>query len=98
MGISQQSTKPQVPRQHKLKMFKIIIIFLVLSISMLTLSAPATEPVPQIYQIPIPNCVCLAVYAPVCGSNSRTYSNNCEAGCDSVRVVCGDSCDSRTCN
>ena len=45
--ISQQSTQQQVPRQHKLKMFKIIItIFLVLSISMLTQSAPAAEPAP----------------------------------------------------
>ena len=93
--ISQQSTQQQVPRQHKLKMFKIIItIFLVLSISMLTQSAPAAEPVPQ----RDPFCLCPRLFAPVCGSNSRTYGNSCEAGCDSVRVVCGDSCDSRTCN
>jgi hypothetical protein len=32
-------------------------------------------------------CVCTALYAPVCGSNERTYSNACAAKCDSVAVV-----------
>eukprot|EP00775_Hariotina_reticulata_P004748 gene4748-4998_t len=42
-------------------------------------------------------CVCAAVYAPVCGDDSNTYSNSCDAGCRGVKVksqgVCGSSDD-----
>lgn len=38
-------------------------------------------------------CVCPALYAPVCGSNGRTYSNSCEARCANVQVVAKAACE-----
>ena len=31
-------------------------------------------------------CVCPAVYRPVCGSDDRTYSNDCQANCNGKSV------------
>lgn len=40
------------------------------------------------------SCICPAVWMPVCGSNNRTYGNDCEARCAGVakwqRGACGD--------
>ena len=35
---------------------------------------------------PSRDCVCPAVYRPVCGSDGRTYSNGCEANCNGRSV------------
>jgi hypothetical protein len=39
-----------------------------------------------------PACVCAKLYAPVCGANSRTYSNACEAKCAGMRVEATGPC------
>lgn len=47
----------------------------------------------------VQSCVCTANYDPVCGSNGRTYSNACNAGCANIPVahngecgIAGDAC------
>lgn len=42
--------------------------------------------------VPEDTCVCPAVYLPVCGSNGRTYSNGCAAGCARAEVAHDGEC------
>lgn len=34
-------------------------------------------------------CVCVEIYAPVCGTNKITYANSCLADCDKVKYSTG---------
>merc|ERR1711955_141358 len=49
-------------------------------------------------QCPIPDCVCLAVFQPVCavppsiGASPQTYSNTCWAECDCASIIKDEPC------
>ena len=44
----------------------------------------ATDPPCIDEELKCPDCLCAAVYEPVCGCNGKTYSNACEAKKDGV--------------
>lgn len=41
------------------------------------------------------DCVCILIYDPVCGCNSKTYGNSCEAECASIMQYTPGECDKK---
>jgi hypothetical protein len=52
---------------------------------------PVVSPIPEAPPVP-EDCICAAIYAPVCGIDGITYSNPCEAGCKKVAVASDGEC------
>ncbi|MDB4678178.1 hypothetical protein OAE93_00450 [bacterium] len=40
-----------------------------------------------------PNCICIEIYAPVCGCDKVTYSNDCHAECAGITDYTSGVCD-----
>lgn len=68
-------------------MKKIIAFFTPLSIALLLTAATCkkTSPTSTCVERPIKaDCMCAEIYKPVCGCNSKTYSNECVARCHNI--------------
>jgi hypothetical protein len=74
---------------RKMFMNATMMITVVLSVLLAAQLAPVSA---SVQAQPRADCVCIALYQPVCGADGTTYGNACQAGCAGATVVADGEC------
>ena len=75
-------------------MKKVILVPVMLTFSAITFALFSCEKKKCGFGNGKEDCLCTMEYAPVCGSNNKTYGNACMAGCDGITDFTPGECQS----